>query len=157
MKYKPYQEIMDFDKERKEYVELCKYKSKNSTYYTDWEEHISKCISTINNERDLYNFKRYCIRRKRTTAKMPDLQISVMGVLITFIIDKILGEFRFCLSEMLYGIISAILFAICIIVFIIIIVTQHNDATIESHFFEDIIEIIEKVESERSGNGCKDI
>ncbi len=134
MRYKPYQEIMDFDKERKEYLNLCKNKSKKYTYYTDWEKHITKCVSTISKERDLYNFKHYCIRRARATAKMPEIFAAYSTLLLTICFNKF---------DSIWSCALTILLALGVIIFAM---HQHKIAIYESHFFSDLIGMIKKIE-----------
>ncbi len=138
MKYMPYQEVMNFDEERDEYIKLCRGKSKKYTYYTDWEEHIKGCILKINTKKNFCNFKHYCISRERTTSKMPEMFSVYSTLFLTFCFNKI--------DNILLSVILTVLLLLGAIMYMI---TQHKIAIYESSFFKDIIGIIEKVESEQ--------
>ena len=90
MKDSPYNSILNFKTEQKEYALLCKGKSKKYKLYTDWEEHIIECISKFKDEKDLYNFKRYCLNRERTSSKMPEMFATYIGLLITIYLDRLI-------------------------------------------------------------------
>ena len=51
MKHKPFIEIIDFEKELKEYKLLCRRKSKKFTYYLDWKNYIiDNVVKQISNQ-----------------------------------------------------------------------------------------------------------
>lgn len=135
MKNNPFQEIMDFEIERKDYVKLCKCKSKKYTYYSDWKQHIVDCIQKIADLDRLENFKRYCLCRKRLTSKSPEL----FGIYVVLLIDIFANLFFENVGK-----IMSFLFALLIILHSLI---KHKTVIYESSFFGDIIEIIEKIQN----------
>lgn len=140
MKNKPFSEIMDFDEERDEYIKLCKCKSENYTYYSEWEQHITDCIQNISDPEKVENFRRYCISRERTTSKSPELFGTYAGLLIGACTGILLNK----IPDSLAYVILLILVATFLIFYVL---KQHKDVIYESSFFEDIIEIIEKMQN----------
>ena len=135
MKKKPYSEYIDINKERTDYNRLCNQKSDKYTYYTDWEIHIFECLSKFKTPQDLYNFKRYCISRERTTSKLPDLFVTYIVLFVSLYIEKIASGLPLLAWLIFVG------FALGFII-------KENKRTIkESYFFKDLIEVIEKFEN----------
>ena len=135
MKYAPYAEIIDIKTERKEYSLLCQGKSKIYKYYSDWEEHIKGCLRGFEEPQDLYNFKRYCINSARVMEKAPDMYLGYIALIITMYIDKALVNLP--IHFMIVLLLGVIIYSI----------VQNKRLAKECHFFQDIIEIIEKQES----------
>ena len=133
MKKSHYNEIFDLKKERKEYLLICKCKSKKFKYYTDWEEHISKCLGKLENPKDLMNFKRYLLNKERVVSRSPELSIGFISLLIPVYIDKFFVN------------IPPILTVIGVIIIFCFTVLQAKNVIMESYFAKDIIEIIDKI------------
>ena len=132
MKDSPYNSILNFKIEQKEYALLCKGKSKKYKLYTDWEEHIIECISKFKDEKDLYNFKRYCMNRERTSSKMPEMFATYIGLLITIYLDRLTDGLPLFVWLLIFvGIVSWT-------------IIQHKMVIRESYFFKDLIDIIEQ-------------
>lgn len=77
MKYQPYSEIINLEKELKEYKKLCKGKSKKFRYFSEWESHIKRLLSTINDKEKLRNIKHYLINLERTSQSFPGHYILI--------------------------------------------------------------------------------
>ena len=132
MKDSPYNSILNFKIEQKEYALLCKGKSKKYKLYTDWEEHIIERISKFKDEKDLYNFKRYCMNRERTSSKMPEMFATYIGLLITIYLDRLTDGLPLLVWLLVFvGIVSWT-------------IIQHKMVIRESYFFKDLIDIIEQ-------------
>lgn len=131
MKKNPYAEIIDLDKEVKEYKKLCRCKSKKFTYYTEWEKHIRELLSKFASEKDLYNFKRYCINYERTAKLIPSFYINFMVLYLTIFIDKFIKELNILIWLFLF--LLSVLLTLC----------QNLAYSKEAYFYRDIIEIIE--------------
>lgn len=135
MRNSPYKEIFDWKKERKEYSRLCRGKSKKYRYYTDWEEHMLGCLSNIQAENGLTNFKKYCRNIERTSVRASDLIGTYIALLIPLIIDKMFKDIP--------GWLILVWFT-----FVTVYVLRTNKRMIrEGYFYTDIIEIIEKMEA----------
>lgn len=131
LKNNPYAEIIDLDKEVKEYKKLCRCKSEKFTYYTEWEKHIRELLSKFKSERDLYNFKRYCINYERTAKLIPSFYINFMVLYITIFIDKFIKELN--ILVWLFIFLLSVLLTLC----------QNLAYSKEAYFYKDVIEIIE--------------
>lgn len=131
LKKNPYAEIIDLDKEVKEYKKLCRCKSKKFTYYTEWEKHIRELLSKFASEKDLYNFKRYCINYERTAKLIPSFYINFMVLYLTIFIDKFIKELNILIWLFLF--LLSVLLTLC----------QNLAYSKEAYFYRDIIEIIE--------------
>lgn len=142
MKRNPFSEIMDFDAERDEYIDLCKCKSKKYTYYSEWKQHIAECIQKITNTDKLEDFRHYCISRKRTTSKGPEL----FGTYIGLLIGALTG---ISLNNISKSFICFILFFLSEVILICYTINQHKKVIYKSSFFEDIIEIIEEIQNKK--------
>ena len=136
MKKAYYSEIIDLVEEQKEYSRLCQGKSKKYKQYTDWEEHIEACLSNLNTEKDLYNFKRYCKNAERTSSRMPEFYVTYILLLVTVYIDKVFTD------------IPWYLWLIPFVGLLIYVIVQHKKVVKDSYFFTDILEIIERIEQQ---------
>ncbi len=137
MKHKPFIEIIDFEKELKEYKLLCRRKSKKFTYYLDWKNHIISLIQKIRNDNDWDNFKYFCRNRERSTRNTPSIYISLIVLFATIGFDEFVVDIN--------------LFGWFTIFFVIIgiVVWQNNSYEKENYFYKDILEIIEQEEFKR--------
>lgn len=134
MKKTPYIEIVDMEAERNEYSLLCRGKSKKYSLYSDWEEHMTECLSRFETYKDLYNFKRFCINSERTSTKAPDMFISYVALLLTV-----------CLDILFEGLNSWLL-VIMLLALLAYTIYQNKILIRESFFYQDVIEIIDKLE-----------
>ncbi len=134
MKKQPYSEYIDIKEERKEYGLLCNDKSEKYTHYSDWEDHIIECLAKIDNPKDLYNFKRYCLNRARTTSKTPELFVTCVTFVFAIYLESILDGLP------LIAIMILLLFTAYMMI------SENKRVIMESHFFDDVVEIIEKIE-----------
>lgn len=82
-KNNPYAEIIDLKVELSEYKKLCKGKSKKFKKYSDWKEHIVGLLSKIDNDRDLVDFKHYCINIQRPSIGQGNLFVQLILVLMS--------------------------------------------------------------------------
>ena len=142
MKNNPFNEIMNFEVERKDYVKLCRCKSKKYTYYSDWNRHITDCIQKITDPDKLENFKRYCICQKRTMSSAPGL----IGIYVVLLINIFINIFSHIISSTN---IFIIFFDVSIILFVFYSIINHKKAICESAFFEDILEVIEEIQNKK--------
>ena len=138
MKKQPYKGIINLRDERKEYGRLCRGKSKIYKFYTDWETHIRECLLSFNNSQDLYNFKRYCINIDRGAQVAPEMFTNYVILLIPIYIDILFKDIPPF---------SVIISALIIIIYGI---RQNLKLNQDRYIFHDIIEIIEKIEKEQS-------
>lgn len=134
----PYIDIINLKEEQKEYANLCNSKSKKFKTYTAWESHIKAILLEFNSPSELYNFKRYCINQDRVLSNAPNL----FGSYIIFAISILLNNINPFLP--IIGIIAFILYLVYYII------KQHKSIIQESCFFKDIVEIIEKIEEEKT-------
>ena len=134
LKKNPYAEIIDLDKELKEYKKLCRCRSKKFAYYTDWEKYICKLLEKFETDIDLYNFKRYCMNYGRTATTIPGIYINIMILYITIFIDKCVTELNF------------LVWLFIMLLSVILILAQNISYNNEDYFYKDIIEIIESLE-----------
>ena len=137
MKKNPYAEIIDLDKEVKEYKKLCRCKSEKFTYYTEWEDHIRELLSKFKSGKDLYNFKRYCVNYERTAKLIPSFYINFMVLYITIFIDKFIKELN--ILVWLFIFLLSVLLTLC----------QNLAYSKEAYFYKDIIEIIEDFQQQQ--------
>lgn len=138
MKHPPYREIINIKEEREEYGRLCNGKSGKFKLYSEWEEHIKGLLSDFSSPKDLYNFKRYCINADRTQAKVPDMFLAYIGMLLPIYIDTIWKDMPAILTLLAF-------FGISIYVLV-----QNKKLAKESCFFRDVVEIIEELEKEQN-------
>ena len=138
MKKTPYNEIIDVVKEQKEYSLLCQAKSKKYVRYTDWENHIEMCLYEFPTPQDLYNFKRYCKNRERTSARAPETLAVYIALLIPFLIDVFEKDIPGWLMLIWFLVVAGYS------------IWKNNVIIKESYFYTDVIEIIEKVEDTRN-------
>lgn len=62
---KIFSDVFEFKKEFKSYRKLIRGKSKEYTFYSEWEDHIKKCIGAhFRTKEQLYDFKQYCVMRR---------------------------------------------------------------------------------------------
>ena len=133
MKYQPYSEIINLEKELKEYKKLCKGKSKKFRYFSEWESHIKRLLSTINDKEKLRNIKHYLINLERTSQSFPGHYIEIMLLMFTLILDRIgIGYWRLLLV---------------IAVFVFYILSKNDDYIKNSNFYCDVITVITELES----------
>ena len=116
MKNNPFPEIMNFNAERNEYIKLCKCESEKYTYYSEWKQHVAECIQKITNTDKLEDFRHYCISRKRTTSKGPELFGTYTGLLIgtyaTMLLDHYLNSFVYSIVSII-ALTCAVIFLLC--------------------------------------------
>ena len=136
MKHNPYVEIIDLEAEQKEYAKLCNGKSKKFHHYTDWEEHITDCLKKFQTQKDLYNFKRFCLNLSRSVGQAPNMALSYFILLATVFVDNILDG------------VSPIFVLLGAILLIGYMLKKNKEIARESYFYADIIEIIESQEEE---------
>lgn len=141
MKNKPYSEIMNFNVERKEYVRLCECKSKKYKLYSDWKQHIEECVRKISELDKLEDFKHYCISRKRTTSRTPELFGIYIGLLISYATANIPSIFE----PQSHRIALFLFFFVALVLCLFYTVKQHKKVIYESSFFEDILEIVDEL------------
>ena len=137
-KKQPYIEFINLKVEQKEYVNLCNGKSALYKTYTAWETHIVEILKQFPTSSDLYNFKRYCINQDRISSKTPELFGSYIALVFTVILDRINPY------------LSILGIAGCILYFAWYGIKQHKNVIRESCFFKDILEIIDKIEEEKT-------
>ena len=137
MRHPPYHEIINIKEECKEYARLCNGKSNKFKLYTEWEDHIKGLLSDFRSPKDLYNFKRYCLNADRTQEKAPDMFFAYIGMLLPIYIDTIWKDT------------PALLTVACFVGVFIYAIVQNKKLARESCFFKDIVEIIEKLESDQ--------
>ncbi len=138
IKKRPFIEIIDFNKELKEYKFLCKRKSKKFIYYLDWEKYIISLLNKIKNDDEWQNFKYFCRNRERSTKNMPSIYLSLIILFSTIYIDNFVKNIN------LLGWILIFTITIAIIVW------QNNDYEKENYFYKDVLEIIEKEEHKKN-------
>lgn len=134
IKHKPFWEIIDFEKELKEYKRLCRRKSKKFVYYLDWKKHIVSLLAKIEQKDDWENFKYFCRNRERSTRNTASTYINLIILFVTIYIDKCV------ISINLYG------WLLVLAVMIGTIVWQNNSYEKDNYFYKDILEIIEEEE-----------
>ncbi len=139
MKYKPFIEILDFDKELKEYKLLCRNKSKKFTYYLDWKNYISSLISKIKDDDDLENLKFFCRNRERSMRNIPSLYLNIIILFLTISFDRFVVEINVWIYLLIFLFCTAN------------IVKQNNSYEKENYFYSDILEIIDAEGNKNNG------
>lgn len=141
MKKEPYKEVINIKEEKKEYGRLCRGVSKEFRVYSDWKEHIKQCLLAFRTEKDLNNFKRYCINIDRGEKRLLEMIINYICMLIPI---------YFLFYNEKYKMIS--FFSIVVGVFCVILLYNHmiTQITRESYFYQDLLEIICEIEKERA-------
>ena len=127
MKKNPYQSIIDFKAEQKEYARLCNGKKSKFRVYSDWEEHIEELLSAIVTTKDLYNFKHYCINKARVQEKAPDIYLTCIVLLITVYIEKLIDS------------ISILPILVAFLMILNYVIPQNSRITKECYFYKDIM------------------
>lgn len=134
MKRCPYSEIIDFKSERKEYKRLCKSKSKQFAYYSDWEDHIKCLVSRIEDPKMIKNFKHYLINLEQISCVLPSVFLQIAIFAITVYISAEISN-----GESYIAILLSVVSACAIFVYITL---KHDNL-----FYKDIINIIEEIET----------
>lgn len=133
MKYQPYSEIINLEKELKEYKKLCKGKSKEFRYFSEWESHIKRLMSTIDDEEKLKNLKHYLINLERSAKSIPSHYFEIMLLVLTLILDRIGISY--------WGLLLVLL------VFVFYTLSQNDEYTKNYNFYCDVISIISELEN----------
>ena len=133
----PYSGIINIQEEYKEYSRFCGGKSKKFTVYTEWEAHIKELLTGFETPQELYNFKHYCINADRAQAKAPEMYTAYVALLIPLYLDIFWEGMPAYLAIIL-------LFGAAFLAMIL-----NKKLAKDSHFFEDVISIIESVEKEK--------
>ena len=135
MKKTPYSEIIDVVKEQKEYSLLCQGKSKKFVRYTEWEDYIGALLCEFPTEKDMYNFKRYCRNKERTSVRAPESIGAYITLLIPLLVDK------------MFVAVPGWMVLAWFFVVVMGVIIKNNVIVRESYFYTDIIEVIEKMET----------
>ena len=138
MKHPPYHEIIHIKEERKEYGLLCNGKSKKFRLYSEWEDHIKSLLSDFGSQKDLYNFKRYCMNLDRTQTKAPEMFYAYVGMLLPIYIETIWKDT------------PPLLTILCFAGILAYTMVQNKKIARESCFFKDLVEIIEELENSQN-------
>ena len=138
MKKNPYESIINFKVEQKEYARLCNGKKSKFRAYSDWEAHIEDLLSNISTTKDLYNFKHYCINKARVQEKAPEVYLTCIVLMITVYIEKLMSISIPTLPIM-----------VAFLILLNYVIPQNSRITKECYFYKDIIGIVEKVEVQR--------
>lgn len=136
MKKVPYREYLDLKLERKEYSRLCKSKSKKYRYYSEWEKHIEDSLLKFQTSEDLCNFKHFCINYDRSLSRLPEILGLYFPLIISLYLDRIFNQ------------ISVLVWILLLMFYICFWFVQHKNAILESYFYKDILQIVEKVETQ---------
>lgn len=135
-KHQPYKEIIDLEKELKEYKKLCRGNSRKFTYYTEWRQYILSLSQNLNTTDSICNLKHYLINCERVNDNWNSHYIEIMLVCITLLVDRYVVNFSF------WTLLSAII--ICLIILLL-----HNDSNNKEYcFYCDLIDIIEERETQ---------
>lgn len=134
-KYQPYREILDLQKEFKEYNKLCRGKSRKFCYYSDWKNHILSLIQKLDTLEKKDNLKHYLINCKRVNNLIDSHYIEIMLVCITLLLDKYLGN---------YSIWAFIGLFLLVLMELLLSADKYHK---EYCFYCDIIEILEERET----------
>lgn len=82
----------------------------------------------------MYNVKRYCANKARTFSKSPELFITYITFMLALLLDNIFEGVPVIIT------IFALLGVVCYSII------ENKKLIKESYFFEDVLEIIEKIE-----------
>ncbi len=135
----PYSEIINLNAELSEYKKLCRGKSKKYTKYTEWKDHIIELLSKIENERDLIDFKHYCINIQRPSIGQGNLFVQLILVLLSIYLTLVSVPYK-----------EAFL-VICFVVLTAMTVIAYNDLEMPNRFYGDVLEIISEMEKKPDG------
>ena len=138
-KNQPYSEIIDLQKELKEYRKLCRGESKEFTYYLDWKRYMVEQIQKLKepDKKDkIINFKHFLISNSRVNKNINQVFIAIMIFVGTILLNKTDFKIDF--------------FALVVIVLIIIVsmLLAHDRNNKEYCFYCDLIDIVEEIENE---------
>ena len=138
-KNQPYSEIIDLQKELKEYRKLCRGKSKEFTYYLDWKQYMVKQIQKLKepDKKDkIINFKHFLINANRVNKNINQVFITIMIFIGTIMFTKTNLKIDFPLL---------LLLLIAIMLFLLL---GHDKNNKEYCFYCDLIEIVKEIENE---------
>ena len=132
----PYSEIINLNAELSEYKKLCRGKSKKYTKYTEWKDHIVELLSKIENERNLIDFKHYCINIQRPSAGQGNMFVQLILVLLPIYLTLVSVPNK------------ELFLIICFIILTAMAVAGYNDLEMPNRFYDDILEVIGEMERE---------
>ena len=101
MKYQPYREIINIDIELKEYIKLCKGKSKKYLYYSDWKAHIQELFSKFQSNDQIENFKHFLLNGRRISSAFSADYIPIIILYFTIIFSKMQNEYSIVICILL--------------------------------------------------------
>lgn len=136
MKYSPYYEIINLNRELKEYRKLCRCKSKKYIYYSDWKKQMIKYISAFPSQESLDNFKHYCINVERSAKSIPNLYLNFMILFVTVFVDKFIYN------------INEVIWMLIVFITLIAVLAADNRYNKEICFYKDIVKIIEEIKKQ---------
>ena len=132
-KNQPYTEIIDLQKELKEYKNLCEGKNSKFKYYLDWKEHITKKLVKLGDNDKNENFLHYLINQKRYRGKTDSIIMPVMVFCFSLYFNK---------SDLVGDVISFLILILITMSFMII----YSDECHKNYcFYCDTIEILQEI------------
>ncbi len=133
-KYQPYKEIIDLKREMREYKKLCRGKSREYTYYTDWKAAMLQLFQKLTTPDSVGNLKHYLIYCERVNNNFNSHFVEIMLVCVTLLVDHYVVDIP--LWSLLGG----------IIISLIILLLSNDSNNKEYCFYCDLIEVIEERE-----------
>lgn len=141
-KNQPYSEIIDLQKELKEYKKLCRGKKSKFKYYLDWKEHITENLSILDDNDKKENFLHYLIDRKRGSGVAKSIYMPLILSVIALYVNNIVNTS----TENKYGIAANVIALVIFILLIIFFVVKDSFGYHDEYcFYCDTIEILEEI------------
>lgn len=147
-KNQPYSEIIDLQKELKEYKKLCRGKKSKFKYYLDWKEHITENLLKLDDNDKKEKFLHYLINRKRGSGVAKSIYMPLILSVSALYVNKIVNTSTEKVSERIANIIESandialVIFIILIIFFVVKDSFGYHD---DYCFYCDTIEILEEI------------
>ncbi|EGC02480.1 hypothetical protein CUS_5434 [Ruminococcus albus 8] len=141
-KNQPYSEIIDLQKELKEYKKLCRGKKSKFKYYLDWKEHITENLLKLDDNDKKENFLHYLINRKRGSGVAKSIYMPLILSVIALYVNNIVNTS----TENKYGIAANVIALVIFILLIIFFVVKDSFGYHDDYcFYCDTIEILEEI------------
>ena len=140
-KKQPFIEIIDLEKEYKDYKMLCKNDSKKYTYYDDWKKYMIGRFKTLPKEH-FNNFKHFLMFYSFVEGQSGNVFLSTVLVAVSLVINTAFSN---------VAVLNTIATIILVLLAAFWVIKSYFDLVRNERFIKDVLEIFleyEKTESE---------
>lgn len=140
-KKQPFIEIIDLEKEYKDYKKLCKNDSKKYTYYDDWKKYMIGRFKTLPKEH-FNNFKHFLMFYSFVEEQSGNVFLSTVLVAVSLVINTAFSN---------VAVLNTIATIILVLLAAFLVIKSYFDLVRNERFIKDVLEIFleyEKTESE---------